>query len=120
MSVHGASITTVSLGGERIIRKGKKKVSEISISGNKITQELDNQSKKSKVGSSIDETKINVELTPPPNTNKQDCAGVTNDKTRDSQSRESGDSRSETDGCAINLDEEHKNKEDEDYIDTPS
>ena len=55
MSVHGESITTLSPDGERIPRKkGKKKLSEISITGNKITQEPDNQSKKSKVGSSID------------------------------------------------------------------
>ena len=61
MSVHGASITTVSPDGERIPRKkGLKKLSEISITGNKITQEPDNQSKKLKVGSSIDETKIHV------------------------------------------------------------
>ena len=70
--------------------------------------------------SSIDETKINLELTPPPNTNKQDYAGGTNDKTRDSQTRESEDSRSDTDGCARNLDEEHKNEEDDDYIHSPS
>ena len=46
MSVHGASITTVSPDEERI-RKEKKKntLSDISITGNKITQELDNQSK---------------------------------------------------------------------------
>ena len=72
------------------------------------------------MGSSINETKINVELTPPPNTNTKDYAGGTNDKTRDSQTRESGDSRSDTDGCARNFDEGHKNKEDEDYIDPPS
>ena len=45
----------VSLG--RIL---KKKLSEISITGNKITQEPDNQSKKAKVGGIIDETNINV------------------------------------------------------------
>ena len=72
------------------------------------------------MGSSIDETKINLQLTPPPNTNKQDYVGGTNDKTRDSQTRESGDSRSETDGCARNFSEEHKNEEDDDYIDPPS
>ena len=72
------------------------------------------------MGSSIDETKINVELTPPPNKNKQDYAGGTNDKTRDSQTRKNGDYRSETDSCAINLDREHKNEEDNDYIDPPS
>ena len=72
------------------------------------------------MGSSIDETKSNVELKPPPNTNKQDYASGTNDKTRDSQTRESEDDRSDTDGCAKNLDEEHKNEEDDDYIDPPS
>ena len=71
------------------------------------------------MGSSIDGTKIHVELTPPPNTNKQDYSGGTNDKTRDSQTRESEDYRSDTDGFAINLNEEHKNEEDDDYIDPP-
>ena len=71
------------------------------------------------MGISIDKTKINVELTPPPNTNKQDYAGGTNDKTRDSQTRESEDSWSYTDDCARNLDEEHKNEDDDDYIDPP-
>ena len=64
--------------------------------------------------------KINVELTPPPNTNKQDNAGGTNDKTCDSQTRESEDSWSDTDSCAINLDGEQENEEDDDYIDPPS
>ena len=65
------------------------------------------------MGSSIDETKINVELTPRTNTNNQDYADGTNDKTLDSQTRESGDYWSDTDSCAINLDEEHKNEEDD-------
>ena len=56
------------------------------------------------MGSSIDVTKIHEELKPPPNTNKKDYTGGTNDETRDSQTRETGDSRSETDSCAINLD----------------
>ena len=110
MSVIGESITTVSPYGDRITRNKKKKLSEISITGNKITQDPDNQSKKAKVGSSIDETKIHVELTPPTNTNKQDYSGGTNDKTRDSQTRETGDSRSETDSCTRNIDKEHKNE----------
>ena len=66
------------------------------------------------------EQKLHVELTPPPNTNKQDYAGGTNDNTRDSKTHETDDSRSETDDCAINLDEEHKNEEDDDYIYPPS
>ena len=56
------------------------------------------------MGSSIDEAKIHVELTPPPNTNKQDHACGTNDKTRDSQTCETSDFLSENDSCAINLD----------------
>ena len=60
------------------------------------------------MGSSIDGKKIHVELTPHPNTNKQDYAGGTNDKTCDSQTRETGDSQSESDSRARNLDEEHK------------
>ena len=70
--------------------------------------------------SSIDGTKITVELKPPPNKNKQDYKVGTNDKTRDSLTRETSDSPSDTDSCARNLDEEHKNEEDDDYIDPPS
>ena len=92
----------------------KKKLSEISITGNKITQEPENQSKTSKVDIIIDETKINLKLTPPRYKNKQDYGGGTNDETRDSQTRESEDSQSDTDGCARNLDDEHKNEEDDD------
>ena len=42
--------------------------------------------------SSIDETKTNLKLKPPPYTNKHDYVGVTNDNTRESQTRESDDS----------------------------
>ena len=48
-----------------------------------------------------------IKLTPPLYTNKHEYVGGTNEKTRDSQTRESDDSPSDTDGCAINLDEEH-------------
>ena len=61
--------------------------------------------KKTEVDSRIDEKKINVELKPPPNKNKQDYAGGTNDQTRESQTRETSDSPSDTDGCARNLEE---------------
>ena len=121
VSVLGASITTVSPDGDRIPRKKKrKKISLISITGNKIIQDPDNQSKKANVGSSIGGTKIPVKLTPPPNTNKKYYEGGTDDKTRDSLTRETSDSPSDTDSCARNLDEEHKNEEDDDYIDPPS
>ena len=69
--------------------------------------------------SSIDEAKINVELTSPPYINKQDYVDDTNDKTRDSQTLESEYSQSDTDSYAINIYEEHKNEEDDDYIDSP-
>ena len=63
MSVHGASTTTILPDGYRIPRKNiKKKPSEIQIIGNEITQESDNPSKKAKVGSSIDEKKLNLKL----------------------------------------------------------
>ena len=53
------STMTASLDGDRIPRKkGKKKLSETSITGNKITQDPENMSKEAKVGSSIDGTKI--------------------------------------------------------------
>ena len=63
------------------------------------------------MGSSTDETKIRVELTPPPNTNEQDYAGGTNDKTRDSLTHEIRYSPSDNDSFARNLDEEHKNRD---------
>ena len=49
-------------------------------------------------------------MTPPPYTNNQDYKGGTNDKTRDSHTHETSDSPSDTDSCARNLDDEHKNK----------
>ena len=110
---------TVSPDGDRIPRK-KKKISETSITGNKITQDPDNIIKGAKVGGSIDGTKIPVKLTEPPYTNKEYYKGFTNDKTRDSLTRETSDSPSYTDSCARNLDEEHKNEEYDNYIDPPS
>ena len=41
------------------------------ITGNKITQEPDNPSKKAKLDSNIDETKPNIKLTPPPYKNSK-------------------------------------------------
>ena len=111
---------TVSLDGDRIPRKkGKKKLSETSITGNKITQDQDNISKEAKVGSIIEGKKIPSILTPPPYKNKKDYKGGTNDKTRNSHTRETSDSRSDNDSCARNLDEEQKIEEDEEYIDPP-
>ena len=66
------------------------------------------QVKKSKVDSIIDEQTHNLKKTPPPYKNKQDYVGGTNDKTR-----ESDDSPNDTDGCARNLDNEHKKEEDD-------
>ena len=58
MFVHGGSTATILPDGDRIPRKKKKKLSEMLITGNKINQEPDNQSKKAKVDSSIDGVKI--------------------------------------------------------------
>ena len=55
-----------------IPRKKKKKLSETLITGNKITQQPDNLSKKARVVSSIEGTKIPSILTPPPYKNKKD------------------------------------------------
>ena len=70
----------------------KKKLSEISITENKITQDPNNMSEKTKVGISIDGTKIPVKLTPPTFTNKKDYKGGINDKTCDSLTYETSDS----------------------------
>ena len=72
------------------------------------------------MNSSIDETKPNLKITPPLNTNKHEYVGGTNEKTHDYQTCESDDFPSDTDSCAIHLDDEHKNEEDDDYIEPPS
>ena len=59
-------------------------------------------------------------MTLPQYKNKQNYKGGTNDKTRDSHTRETSVSQSNNDSCARNLDEEHKNEEYEEYIDPPS
>ena len=67
MYVNGGSTKTISPDRYCILRKNlKKKLSEIPITGNEITQEPDNPGKKAKVDSSIDETKTNLKLTPHP------------------------------------------------------
>ena len=52
--------------------------------------------------------------------NKHEYVGGTNEKTHDSQTRESNYSPSDTGGCARNHDDEHKNEEYDNYIDPPS
>ena len=59
-------------------------------------------------------------MTLPTYTNKQDYKGGTNDKTRDSHTRETSDSPSNTDICARNLSDKHKKGEDDNYIEPPS
>ena len=100
------STMTVSLDGDRILsKKKKKKLSETSVIGNKITQDQDNISKETKVGSSTEGTKIPSILTPPPYKNEKDYKGGTNYNTRDSHTRETNDSLSDNDSCARKLDE---------------
>ena len=59
------STMSVSLDGDRISeKKGEKKPSKISITGNKITQDSDKKSKEEKVGSIIEgKHSINIEST---------------------------------------------------------
>ena len=56
-------------------------------------------------------------VTPPPYKNNQEYKGGTNDKTHDSQTHESGVSRSDDASLTRNLDAENKNAEDDEYID---
>ena len=108
-------------------RNKKKKVSETSITGNKVNQDQDDTNKEAQVGSSIEGTKKTSVcvtphpsvLTPPPYKNKQDYKGGTNDKTHDSHTRETGVSRSDDDSLARNLDAENNNTEDDEYNDNP-
>ena len=108
-----------------IPRKKKKKVSETSIKGNKITQDPDGTNKEAKVGSSIEgkkQTSVCVTphppgLTPPTYKNKQDYKGGTNDKTHYYHTHESGVSRSDDASLARILYAETKNAEDDEYID---
>ena len=59
-------------------------------------------------------TKKTLKKAPPKFKHKVDYKGDTNEKTC-----ESDDSPSDTDVCARNLGEEHKNQEYEEYIETP-
>ena len=96
---------SASQDGGRIPRKKKKKkLSETSITGNKITQDPDNMSREAKFGSSIEGTKNPSVLTPHTYKNKQDYKSGTNDKTRDSHTRETSVSRSDDDSFVRNLD----------------
>ena len=59
-------------------------------------------------------------LTPPPYKNKKYYKGGTNDNTHDSHTDETGVSRSNDATLTRNIDAEHKNTENDDYIDHPS
>ena len=58
-------------------------------------------------------------LTPPPYNNNKDYKGGTHDKTIDSCTPDSDVSRNDDASVKINLDEENKNAEDDEYIDHP-
>ena len=106
------STMTASLYEGRIPRKKKiKKLSETSITGNKITQDQDKIGKEAKVVNIIEGTKIPSILTPPPYKNKKYYKGGTNDKTRDSHTRKTNISLLDSVSCAKNMDEENKNEE---------
>ena len=102
-------------------RNKKKKVSETSITGNKVTQYQDDTNKEAKVGSIIEGTKQKSVcvtphpsgLTPPLDKNNQDYEDGTNDKTYDSHTRETGVSINDDYSVKRNLDEENKNAADD-------
>ena len=58
-------------------------------------------------------------MTPPTYNNKQDYKGGIYDKTIDSHTPDSDVSRHDDASVKINLDEENKNAEDDEYIDNP-
>ena len=84
------------------------------ITGKDSIQKPDNPSKKSKLDSIIDE-KRNLKITPPLCKNKKYYVGGTNYKTRETDYYPVN-----TGDCAINLDDEHKNEKDDDYIEPTS
>ena len=98
-----------------IPRKKQKKVSETSITGNKVTQDPYDTNIEAKVGSIIEGTKqTSVCVTPHPSgltlltyKNKQDYKGGTNYKTPDFRTHESGVSISDDAILARNLDAEN-------------
>ena len=95
---------------------------------NKKRKHPDETNKEEKIRSSIEGTKQTsvcvtphtLGLTPPTYKNKQDYKGVTNDKTHNYHTHESGVSRSDDASLARNLDSEKKNTEEDEYIDHPS
>ena len=108
-------------------KKQKKRVPEPLVTVNKVTQDPDDTNEDDKVGSNIEGTKkTSVCVTPhwsgltlPPYKNKRDYKSVTNDKTNDYHTHDSGVSRYDDASVARNLDEENMNTEDDEYIDHP-
>ena len=106
MSRHGASINNVFPQKECTPRNFKRnKISETLIKGKQINQEPYNPSKREKVDSIIDEKRHNKK-TAPQFKNKEDCISGTNEN-----AHEYDESASDTDICARNLGNEHKNEE---------
>ena len=111
----------------RIPKKQKNKVPEPLLAANKVIQHPDDMNEDDRVGSSIEGTKktsvcVNPHrsgLNPPPYNNKQYYRGGTQDKTIDSHKPDSDVSIHDYASLKINLDEEIKNAEDDEYIDNP-
>ena len=105
MSGHGKSLSSVTPDQQRIpLNNKRKKTSDTSITGKEIIQEPYNPSKRAKEDSTPDVEK-SIKKTPPPFKNKEHYIFNTNEKTHGLY-----DCPSETDGCAINLGEEHKKR----------
>ena len=105
MSRAGEIITAVSPDKERIPGNIKrKKIPETFIKGKEIIQVPDNQGKKAKEDSLIDENKIINNKKPHHLKISKATLAVL------MRTRESDDSPSDTDGCEINLGNKHKNE----------
>ena len=108
-------------------KKPRKKLLEHLVTANQLTQDLDDMKEYDNVGSSIEgfkKTSVCVTphqsgLTSPPYNNKQDYKGVTQDKTIHSHTPYSDVSRHDDASLKINLNQENKNAEDDEYIDDP-
>ena len=108
-------------------KKKKRKIPEPLVTAHEVTQDPYDTEKGDKVGSSIEGSKKTTVCvtphpllkTPPPYNNKRDYKGDTQDKTLDSDTRDSDVLKNDDASLKINLYKEIKNAEDDEYIDDP-
>ena len=123
MSVHGESLSSVTIDQQLIPCKNKRKKNSYTyITGKESNQESYNSSKRTKEDSIPNVEKLfqkkhlhRLEIRKTTFGNKEDYIGDTNEKTHGSDVFPS-----ETDGCARNLAEEHEHEEDEEFSENNS